>query len=102
MHDEAAPVTRSTDADEEAPSSVADHEEGQDTPLRMRVHPGVCEGWGLCHRFGGMMFELDADGFLDLHLVEVPAELAEAARIGASVCPAQAISIISVASPRRG
>ena len=80
------------------PSGSRDSGEG--AGVRMRVHPGVCEGWGLCHRFGGMMFELDADGFLDLHLVEVPPELAEAARIGASVCPAQAISIISVASLR--
>jgi len=70
--------------------------------VRMRVHPGVCEGWGLCHRFGGLIFPLDAEGYLDVHLVELPAEYADAARLGASVCPAQAISIIAVTDPRRG
>jgi ferredoxin len=64
--------------------------------VRVRVHPGVCEGWGLCHRFGGALFPLDAEGYVDLHLLEVPGELATAARLGASVCPAQAITIIEL------
>lgn len=63
--------------------------------VRVRVHPGVCEGWGLCHRFGGgAIYPLDAEGYLDVHLLEVPPELADAARLGASVCPARAISIL--------
>jgi ferredoxin len=70
--------------------------------VRVRVHPGVCEGWGLCHRFGGHVYPLDGEGFVDLHLLEVPPELAEAARQGASVCPAQAITVIETASIRRG
>jgi ferredoxin len=68
--------------------------------VRVRVHPGVCEGWGLCHRFGGHVYPLDEEGYVDLHLLEVPPELAEAARLGASVCPAQAITIIESAAVR--
>ena len=63
--------------------------------VRVRVHPGLCEGWGLCHRFGGSIYPLDAEGFVDLHVLEVPPELAAAARLGASVCPAHAISILA-------
>lgn len=64
--------------------------------VRVRVHPGVCEGWGLCHRFGGAeIYPLDAEGFVDVHLLAVPAEHAAAARLGASVCPARAITVVS-------
>ena len=65
-----------------------------DTVL-VRVHPGLCEGWGNCHRFAAAVYPLDAEGYVDLHLLEVPAELAELARIGADVCPARAISIVT-------
>ena len=63
--------------------------------VRVRVHPSLCEGWGNCHRFAAAVYPLDAEGFVDLHLLEVPADLASAARLGADVCPAQAITIIN-------
>ncbi|MBL8778220.1 MAG: ferredoxin [Acidimicrobiales bacterium] len=62
--------------------------------VRVRVHPALCEGWGNCHRFGGDVYPLDADGHVDLHLLDVPAELATQARLGASACPEQAITVI--------
>lgn len=62
--------------------------------VRVRVHPGLCEGWGNCHRFAAAVYPLDAQGYIDVHLLEVPADLADAARIGAEVCPARAITII--------
>jgi len=68
--------------------------------VRVRVHPGLCEGWGLCHRFGGSIYPLDAEGYVDLHILEVPAEEAAAARLGASVCPARAISILAASRAR--
>lgn len=30
--------------------------------VTVRVHPGLCEGWGLCHRFGGSIYPLDVEG----------------------------------------
>lgn len=62
--------------------------------IRVRVHPGLCEGWGNCHRFAPTVYPLDAEGYIDLHLLEVPAQLADAGRLGAEVCPARAITII--------
>lgn len=63
--------------------------------VRVRVHPSLCEGWGNCHRFGGDVYPLDADGHVDLHLLDVPAELAQQARLGASACPEHAITVIA-------
>ena len=40
------------------------------------------------------MYPLDEQGQIDIHLLEVPPELAEAAWVGAQVCPAAAISVI--------
>lgn len=64
--------------------------------VRVRAHPGLCEGWGNCRRFAPSVYQLDGDGYLDLHMLEVPPELADDARLGASVCPARAITIIEV------
>lgn len=62
--------------------------------LRVRAHPALCEGWGNCHRWAPEVYPLDAEGQIDLHLLEVPTELAEAAWVGAQVCPARAITVI--------
>ena len=62
--------------------------------VRIRVHPGLCEGWGNCHRFAPAVYPLDAEGHVDLHLLEVPPELGDEAALGASTCPAHAISVI--------
>lgn len=67
--------------------------------LLVRVHPGLCEGWGNCHRWAPEVYPLDADGMIDVHLLEVPPELAEAAWIGAQACPAGVISIVGVRPP---
>jgi len=65
--------------------------------VRIKVHPGLCEGWGNCHRFGPAVFSLDADGLVDLHVVDVPPDLAEEARFGAAACPQHAITVIELA-----
>jgi ferredoxin len=62
--------------------------------VRVRAHPGLCEGWGNCRRFAPAVYPLDADGYIDIHLLDVPADLAGAARLGAQVCPARAITVI--------
>jgi ferredoxin len=70
-------------------------------PVRLKVHPGMCNGWGQCWRFAPEVYWLDEDGYVDFVIVEVPAELAEAARRGAEACPEQAITVIEVAAPVR-
>jgi ferredoxin len=62
--------------------------------MKIRVHPGLCEGHGLCWRFAWTVYQGDADGHVDLHLLEVPPELAAAAALGAEICPEGAITVI--------
>lgn len=63
--------------------------------IRIRVHPGLCEAWGNCHRWAPDIYPLDADGKVDVHVIEVPPEHAVAAWMGAEACPARVISIVS-------
>lgn len=72
-----------------------------DDGVRVRVHPAACEGWGNCHRFAPSVYPIDDEGYVDLHLLEVPPELRDDAWLGADVCPAQAITIIGRRSERR-
>lgn len=67
-----------------------DEEQG----VRIRAHPSLCLGYGNCHRFAPEVYPLDEHGHIDVHLVDVPSELALAAWIGASVCPERAITVI--------
>ena len=62
--------------------------------VRVRTHPALCTGFGNCHRWAANVYPLDEDGRVDIHLLEVPAELADEARLGAQVCPAGAITVI--------
>ena len=62
--------------------------------MKIRTHPALCEGHGLCRRFAPEVYTLDDEGYIGFHLLEVPPELERAAEIGASVCPAGAITII--------
>jgi len=54
----------------------------------------LCIGVGNCHRWAPTVYTLDTDGKVDIHLLDVPAEHAAAARLGAQVCPERAITII--------
>ena len=63
-------------------------------PLKVRVHPGLCEGWGNCHRWAPEVYPLDDEGIIAVHMLEVPPELAEAAWLGAQACPAGVITIV--------
>jgi ferredoxin len=65
----------------------------EEVAVRVRVHPGLCVGWGNCHRFAPSVYPLDEDGKVDLHLLAVPPELAYEAWLGAGACPEQAISV---------
>lgn len=70
----------------------------QDEPgVRVKAHPGLCLGYGNCHRFAPDVYELDDEGMIDVHLLEVPSSLALQAWIGATVCPERAITVIGPA-----
>lgn len=62
--------------------------------VRVRTHPSLCTGFGNCHRWAPAVYPLDEDGRIDIHLLDVPPELAAAARLGAQVCPVRAITVI--------
>jgi ferredoxin len=62
--------------------------------MKIKVHPGLCNGWGECHRWGREVYPLDADGMCEMRLLEVPPEMEDHARLGAMACPEQAITII--------
>lgn len=66
--------------------------------MRVRVHPGLCEGWGNCHRWAPDVYPLDEEGLIDLHVVEVPPELAYDAWMGAQACPAGVITVVAVSA----
>ena len=67
---------------------------GQRVGVRIRTHPSVCNGWGQCHRWAPEVYLLDDEGYIDVHVVDVPAEHAEAAELGAAACPERAITVI--------
>ena len=62
--------------------------------MKIKAHPGLCMGHGNCRRFAPSVYQLDEEGYLDLHRMEVPPGLEDAAVLGASVCPEGAITVI--------
>lgn len=62
--------------------------------MRIKVHPGLCDGNGICHRFCPDVYPLDEDGLIDVHRLEVPVEHEPWAEMGAQACPNQAITVI--------
>jgi ferredoxin len=65
------------------------------TGVRIKTHPGLCAGWGNCHRFATDLYPLDDDGHVAIHLMEAPGDRAYDARLGALACPAGAITVIT-------
>jgi ferredoxin len=62
--------------------------------VKIKVHPGLCMGWGQCYRWAPAVYWPDDEGYVDFQVLEVPPELEEAARRGADACPEGAITII--------
>ncbi len=73
-----------------------DKDSGEKRGVRIRTHPGLCSASGVCHQWARQLYPLDKDGYIDVHMVDVPPELAALARIGAQVCPEGAITIIEL------
>lgn len=63
-------------------------------PVRVRTHPGLCQGWGECHRWAPVVYPLDDEGRVDLHVLDVPHDHAEDAWWGATACPERAITVV--------
>lgn len=69
--------------------------DGRTESLRIRVHPGLCESWGNCHRWAPDVYPLDEHGAIDVHVIEVPPERALDAWMGAEACPARVITVVT-------
>lgn len=62
----------------------------------VQVHPGLCEGWGQCHRWASDIYTLDDEGHIDVQRLSVPPADAERAWAAAEACPTGAITIIEL------
>ena len=80
-----APTTGDLDADAAEGAGVA-----------VIGHLGLCQGHGLCQRWAPSVYHLDEEGYLDVHRMAVPPELTHDARLGATVCPAHAITVVTL------
>lgn len=74
--------------------------DGVTESLLVRAHPGLCEGWGQCHRWAPEVYSLDDEGLIDIHMLKVPPELAVQAWMGAKACPSGVISIVDLVVER--
>ena len=75
--------------------------DGVTESILVRAHPSLCEGWGECHRWAPAVYPLDDEGYIDIHLLDVPPELADDARRGSDACPARVITVIEPAVIRQ-
>jgi ferredoxin len=60
---------------------------------RVRVDPGICQGYGQCNSLLPALFEIDDDGTARVLAPEVPARLLGEAAAVADRCPTGAISL---------
>lgn len=70
--------------------------DGETESLLVKAHPGLCDGWGQCHRLAPDVYHLDDEGYIDIHMLEVPPDRAVAAWMGAMACPNGAITVVDV------
>jgi ferredoxin len=63
--------------------------------MKLEVNKALCSGHARCAATAPEIYELDDNGFNALTVLEVPAELEEAAIRGADACPERAITITS-------
>jgi ferredoxin len=68
--------------------------DGVSESLLVRAHPGLCEAWGQCHRWAPEVYPLDDEGYLDIHVLEVPPEHAVRAWMAAKACPVGVITVV--------
>ena len=61
--------------------------------MRVRVDTELCQGHALCNGAAPDLFTLDANGYSDVGVREVPSGMEDLARRGMLSCPERAISI---------
>lgn len=61
--------------------------------MKVTVDADRCTGHGRCYSLAPEVFEADDEGHCRLLLSDVPAALAEQARMGARNCPEDAITV---------
>jgi ferredoxin len=61
--------------------------------MKVRVDPDLCVGHGRCYALAPAVFDTDDYGHCFIENEDVPAELAEQARIGEQNCPEHAITV---------
>ena len=62
--------------------------------MRIVLNEDACVGHGRCYALAPDVYDADDEGHCVLRITgEVPPELAEAARVGASNCPEDALTI---------
>jgi ferredoxin len=64
--------------------------------MRLEIDSAVCTGHGRCYTRAPELIESDDEGFPVLLHTDVPADLAEGARLAASSCPEGAIRLTEV------
>ena len=62
--------------------------------MKVRVEPEVCVGHGRCYELSPDVFGEDERGRCLIEREEVPPDLMQQARAGASACPEKAITIL--------
>ena len=67
-------------------------------PMKIVLRREVCSGHGRCYALAPDVFQPDDTGYCDPRFAEVPAELVRQARLGATNCPEDAISLVEEAA----
>lgn len=62
--------------------------------VKLIVFPSLCIGLRECKKWGPNVFILDENGCIDFERMEVDAAFADEARLGAELCPSNAILVI--------
>jgi ferredoxin len=62
--------------------------------MRIEVDSGACTGHGRCYSLAPDVYEADDDGYCATRALDVPPELEQQARLGATNCPERAITVV--------
>ena len=62
--------------------------------MKLKAFPSLCIGLRECHKWGPDVFILDENGCIDFHVMQVDPDHEAQARLGAELCPSNAIVII--------
>lgn len=63
--------------------------------MQVRIDPDRCEGHGRCQVNAPEVFRLDAEGYGQVHLEDVPEDLRPKVERAIRVCPRQAIAWVT-------